>query len=259
MPELPEVETVVLGLRDHLVNQYVLQVDVYHSHLRHPIQKDLSQKLTGNMITSVSRRAKYIIIHLKFDLVIHLGMSGKLLKKDLNAPIIKHDHIVLTFKDMKLVYNDPRRFGMFYWCDNGLERLQHLGIEPLFNEFTALYLFERIRNRPIKVNIMDQRIVVGVGNIYAAEALYQAGILPTRTQLRIKECERLVFAIKAVLRQSIELGGSSLKDYRGVDNNLGYFQQKLCVYDQRHCPKGHLVQNLKLSGRSSYYCAVCQV
>lgn len=260
MPELPEVETVVLGIKDQLINQIITGVEVFHHKLRHLIQTDLESQLKGLLVQGIYRRAKYIIIASQLDLIVHLGMSGKITLKD-HFEKQKHDHIVLTFSNgIKLVYNDPRRFGMFFWVTNAHKHLSHLGVEPLNSEFTGDYLYQKLASKHsfIKKNIMDQSIVVGVGNIYACEALYHANLSPFKTQLSLDECKQLVLSIKTILERAILQGGTTLKDYRNADDKLGYFQQSLAVYAQKKCPKGHQLYNEKIASRSTFYCKKCQ-
>lgn len=277
MPELPEVETVMRGLEPVLTGQIIAAVETRRADLRVPFPKDLKERLQGVRIARLSRRAKYCLIHMQNGdcLIIHLGMSGRLLITRNHAPI-KHDHLIITLQNgAQVVLNDPRRFGMVLLVDeNSMARhasFQHLGPEPLGNSFDAVYLKEKLRGRtqPIKLAIMDQRIVVGVGNIYACEALYRAGINPAHPagSLSAARLERLVSAIRAVLQDAIAAGGSSLKDYRRADGELGYFQHGFQVYDREGtlCPicagagkKTACIHRVTQGGRSTFYCTRTQ-
>lgn len=275
MPELPEVETVCRGLRPALQNHILTDIKTFRKNLRIPFPKNLSI-LRGDKITAISRRAKYILIHFKSGnvMIIHLGMSGRImLHKTKALPMHqKHDHMVLTTdKGAYAVFNDPRRFGL---VDLSLEEnlsthrfFKDLGPEPLEKEFTAKILAENLRHKKIavKLAIMDQRVVVGVGNIYASEALYMAGIDPRRpaNSLTAAEIAKLVPAIKTVLKKAIAAGGSSLRDYVQTDGELGYFQHGFRVYDRdgetcSACKKAGsrtpCIQRITQGGRSTFYC-----
>lgn len=273
MPELPEVETVMRGLMPVMTGQRIKLAEARRADLRVPFPAGLKKKLEGARIIRLARRAKYCQIFLNNGdcLIIHLGMSGRLLITREHTPL-KHDHLILTLEDgAQIVLNDPRRFGMVLLVPaDGLEvhaSFRHLGPEPLGGDFTAGYLKQKLagRTQAIKLAIMDQRLVVGVGNIYACEALYRAGIDPhkpagTLTKGRL---EKLVAAIKAVLCDAIAAGGSSLKDYRQADGALGYFQHGFNVYDREgsvcaqcktkgmHTP---CVLRIVQGGRSTFYC-----
>ncbi len=230
MPELPEVETSCRGIAPHIVDRQVKAVVIRQPQLRWPVPANLPELLTGEVLRSVQRRAKYIV--LAFDaghLLIHLGMSGNVRIVSPREPLLKHDHVDIEFVGGKLLrLNDPRRFGAVLWSDGDLDQYQllaHLGPEPLSEDFYSEYLFARSRKRTqaIKTFIMDSRVVVGVGNIYANEALFKAGIRPSRAAGTVtrKQFERLVEEIKTVLARAIEQGGTTLKDFVGGDGKPG--------------------------------------
>lgn len=268
MPELPEVETVVNGLRPRLENNIFKKVQVYFPKLRLVIPEDLDKKLIGRKIVAVKRLAKYIIIALDNGkyLVIHLGMSGKIIL-DPERMLSKHDHVVFSFQDgTKVTYNDPRRFGLITIVDSLQAKIfKNMGVEPLSSHFSAQYLLQIFVKRTIaiKLAIMDNSIVVGVGNIYACESLFQAGILPTRPANSLSELElqHLCVAIKEILQLAINAGGSSLRDYVDIDGKLGYFQNSHFVYGRegKQCKQcDALIKRIIQGGRSSFYCPHCQ-
>lgn len=277
MPELPEVETVMRGLEPVLTGRTIKRIETRRADLRVPFPKDLKLRLEGARITHLARRAKYCLIHLHGGdcLVVHLGMSGRLvIARDHKA--VKHDHFIVTLNDgVQVVLNDPRRFGMVLLVAaedmDAHASFKHLGPEPLGNEFNAAYLKEKLKGRTqaIKLAVMDQRIVVGVGNIYACEALYRAGIDPRKAAGSVSpaKLEKLVNAIRAVLTEAIAAGGSSLKDYVQANGELGYFQHGFKVYDRegtvcRTCADaGHgkvCIKRMVQGGRSTFYCARTQ-
>lgn len=270
MPELPEVETTRRGISPHIENNTITKVIVRNRSLRWPIPTGLNTKLKNQTIVSVTRRAKYLLLKTKLgSLIIHLGMSGSLRILSSCETVEKHDHFELQFKDgICLRLRDPRRFGCVLW-EKG-DPYQHkllvnLGPEPLDKNFNAELLFEKSRKRKtsIKQFIMDAKIVVGVGNIYASESLFLAGIKPTRLAGKItkKNAQDLTAAIKKILKQAIKQGGTTLKDFRSSDGKPGYFQQKLKVYDRKGedcstCKKP--IKQLILGQRSTFYCSHCQ-
>ncbi len=276
MPELPEVETVMRGLAPVMLNNKVSKVKLYRKDLRVPFPKNMEGELAGLSIVSLKRRAKYILVYFDGGLIlsVHLGMSGRILinPKNNKYDLKKHDHMVITLQDgVQIIYNDPRRFGMvFILKASELEThaaFRHLGPEPLGNEFSAPYLVESFKNKKasIKQALLDQRMVVGVGNIYASEALYQSNINPQKLagEITAKKAEELVIATRDVLRRAINAGGSTLKDYRHTDGGLGYFQHNFQVYDQegKACPdcncnidKTGGIKRIVQSGRSTFYC-----
>jgi formamidopyrimidine-DNA glycosylase len=269
MPELPEVETCKRGLAQHLPGLYVTSVIVRQPKLRYPVTAELRKKLLGSQFTQVSRRAKYLLLHTdKGDVIVHLGMSGSLHLLSQKQKFSPHDHIDIELADGRLLrYTDPRRFGAWLWCETALEHplLSRLGPEPFSTEFNAAYLLASLQNRrvAIKVALMNSTIVVGVGNIYASEALFRAALLPLRAahSLSLQECETLVSTIKAVLQQAIHAGGTTLKDFVDSSGKPGYFQQKLLVYGRKEAPCTHCqtpITAVMLGGRSTFYCAHCQ-
>jgi formamidopyrimidine-DNA glycosylase len=280
MPELPEVETVMRGLEPVLKGAEIDDVQIRRKDLRVPFTPKLKQKLEGQGITHLSRRAKYILIHLRDGnvLVIHLGMSGRItiIPTGEDYALQKHDHFIMGMKDgAQIIYNDPRRFGMIFLMGadevESHKAFSHLGPEPLGNQFSGPILSARLKNKKtsIKQAILDQRVVVGVGNIYASEALYMAGINPTKRAELIKgdKAEILVICIRDVLNRAIKAGGSTLKDYRHADGELGYFQHSFTVYDRAGeiCPQCKeadvtkaCIKKIVQSGRSTYYCAKTQ-
>lgn len=274
MPELPEVETVRRGLATRLVGRRFDRIKLNRPDLRFPIPKTLARRLTGRPIMAVDRRAKFLLMRFEGGPVMigHLGMSGRMILDEGDRPPEPHDHLVFTIDDGgRLVYNDVRRFGFVDLADEkNLEthpRLAGLGPEPLDDSFDAAYLSARLSGKmtPIKSALLDQKIVAGIGNIYACEALYQASISPKRmaTTVTGARADRLVDAVKDVLSRAIEAGGSSLRDYVQTDGELGYFQHSWAVYGREGepCPRCHnesarqsLVVRIVQSGRSTFYC-----
>jgi len=269
MPELPEVETTVRGLKMVLDGAKVRHIALHRADLRRPFPPDLGQRMTGATITGLSRRAKYGLIHSDRGdtLIFHLGMSGRWrIDPD---DIGKHDHLVLTTeKGHVLALNDPRRFGSVdLWRSDAMERFPSflaMGPEPLGDQFDTACLHDALKGRaaPIKLLLLDQRIVAGLGNIYVCEALNMAGISPFRKGASVsrKRLADLVAAIRQVLVQAIEAGGSSLRDYARPDGELGYFAKQWRVYGRegQACPCGGAVKRLAQSGRSTFYCGKCQ-
>lgn len=268
MPELPEVETVKNGLQE-LVGQTITQMVIRFPRLRYPLDEKCLNKATKQKIIAITRRAKYLIIHLENGyLVCHLGMSGRLTLFRHAPEVIKHDHFDIMCNDFTLRYNDPRRFGCLLYTENlnELNIIAQLGPEPLEAEFTGEYLYNSIHKRktPIKQLIMDNAIVVGVGNIYACESLFLCGISPLRAGNSIDkaQCDNLVTIIKNVLHQAIAAGGSSLRDYKNANGELGYFQQSHNVYGRanQECKKcATNIQEVRLGQRNSFYCPHCQI
>ena len=278
MPELPEVETVCRGLAKVLTSAKLTKLDQRRKDLRAPMPKGLAGKAEGTHITAIHRRAKYILIDLDNGqtLILHLGMSGRMVINQKPAAPAKHDHLIFHFDNGAVVtFNDPRRFGL---CDlattKDIEKhrlFRSLGFEPLEPEFTAAALAEKLKGKKtaIKIALMDQRVVVGVGNIYVAEALFMAGIRPTRLAGKVTrdEMARLVPSIRKVLRAAIKAGGSSLRDYVQADGELGYFQNQHAVYGREGEPckgctcdttKTGGVKRITQGGRSTFYCPTKQ-
>ena len=276
MPELPEVETVSQGIKSKLLNHKISKVIVKRRDLRFRMDTKLEQKITNTKINSVSRRAKYILINLDNGLtvIIHLGMSGRIVVEDLKSSknIFKHTHLeIITTSKKKMKFIDPRRFGSVLLHEtnnlNTHKLIKNLAPEPLTKEFNATYLFKALKGRSanIKSIIMNQFIVVGVGNIYASESLYKAKIRPGRQakSLSLTECVLLAKSIKKVLKRSIKLGGSSINDYSLVDGNLGFFQREFEVYGKegKICRKKTChskILRIVIAQRSSFYCSKCQ-
>lgn len=274
MPELPEVETVCRGLDPVMRGQTILRAEIRRKDLRKPFPRGLKQALEGVRILRISRRAKYILAHLDSGkiLVIHLGMSGRVQIEGAGYVPKTHDHFILHLKNRRvIVLNDARRFGVVFLVDEN-EMEDHpafavLGPEPLANDFNGPFLAARLKGKKtaIKTAIMDQSVVVGVGNIYASEALFMAGISPKRVAATVtgERAEKLADAIRRVLRKAIEKGGSTLRDHRRVDGELGYFQHHFAVYDRagQACPgcecdilKTKGIRRIVQGGRSSFYC-----
>lgn len=270
MPELPEVETSVRGISPYLVGQTIAQIVVRQPQLRWAVSTELSQ-MQGALIQHITRRAKYLVIQTSHGVIlIHLGMSGSLgiLTPHDTMPAGKHDHIdLITENGITLRYNDPRRFGAWLWAEDVAHCavLAKLGVEPLSADFHPDYLYQQSRRRVISVKqfIMDNAVVVGVGNIYACEALFLAGIHPdlSAQNLTLKTCERLVTVIKSVLNQAIIQGGTTLKDFIRPDGKPGYFAQKLQVYGRKGeaCYTCDSPIASKIIGqRNTYFCPHCQ-
>ena len=245
MPELPEVETTVRGISPYIIAAKIIKAELRNQKLRWPVPRSIVNKLRGLSAMSVSRRGKYILIQFEPGcMMIHLGMSGSLRLVPIDTPPEKHDHFDLCLETGYLLrYRDPRRFGSIHWLTGDPENhalLKDLGPEPLSRAFNGEYLFIKSRNkkRVIKTFIMDSRVVVGVGNIYASEALYDCGIRPgNRTgRLSRERCNRLTQSIKKILNNAILKGGTTLRDFVDVDGNPGYFQQTLNVYGRAGLP-----------------------
>lgn len=269
MPELPEVETVRRGLAPHLVGRSLTGAQVRQPRLRWPVPDDLDRRLRGRRILAVERRGKYLLIALDRDhLILHLGMSGSLRVVSARQPPGPHDHIdILLDNDRVLRLRDPRRFGALLLSADPASHplLRDLGIEPLSAEFDGDWLHAATRGRaaPIKNLIMDAHVLVGVGNIYANESLFRAGIHPLLAagKLSRPRCARLATAIQETLAAAIRAGGSTLRDFVDSDGQAGYFQQDYYVYGRigaacRQC--GGLVRGVRLGGRATAFCPNCQ-
>ena len=269
MPELPEVETTRRGVAPHVVGRRVERLIVREPRLRWPVPDDLAARLEGRRITDIRRRAKYLLFDTaEGSLIVHLGMSGRLQVVPADQRPRKHDHVdVVIDSGHALRFHDPRRFGSMHWSAEPMAHalLGRLGPEPLSEDFDGDYLYERARGRraAIKVFVMDAAVVVGVGNIYASEALYRAGIHPLRAAGRVSRprMHALAGAIKAVLASAIEAGGTTLRDFFGGDGSPGYFAQELNVYGRagEPCPGcGKPVSQRVIGQRSTFYCTRCQ-
>jgi formamidopyrimidine-DNA glycosylase len=266
MPELPEVETTKTSLLP-LLDQKVISVQVNNSSLRWPIPEDVAT-LVGQKLIGLTRRSKYILAEFEYATMLwHLGMSGSFRLCDSDTPLRKHDHFVVQFEDIQLRYHDPRRFGCILWLNENTQTklIDTLGPEPLSDMFNADYLAEKFKNKNVgvKVAIMDNHIVVGVGNIYATESLFNLGIHPAQpaSSLSRQQIEKFVIEIKRILKQAIDLGGSTLRDYTNASGENGYFQQTLLAYGRAgemcvNCET--TLQNLKLGQRASVFCPECQ-
>jgi formamidopyrimidine-DNA glycosylase len=272
MPELPEVEVTRRGVTPFIEGRHITKVVLRHSGLRWPFPAENLQALVGQVIRKTGRRGKYLLLY--FDqgiLIIHLGMSGHLRILPADTPPGKHDHVDLVTGPEMLRMTDPRRFGAVLW--HGSEEgevnehwlLKALGVEPLEADFSARLLYQGTRNRKaaIKQVLLAGDIVVGVGNIYASESLFKAGINPHTPACRIglARYEKLVQAIRETLFAAIEQGGSTLRDFRGVDGQSGYFQQTYFVYDRADQPCrlcGNAVRQVRQGQRSTFYCINCQ-
>ncbi|HVN87913.1 MAG TPA: bifunctional DNA-formamidopyrimidine glycosylase/DNA-(apurinic or apyrimidinic site) lyase [Candidatus Binatia bacterium] len=273
MPELPEVETVRRSLLPRVVGRTIVAVTVAERRLRRPIQPDFERRLAGQRIDAIDRRAKYLLFALSRGdwLLAHLGMSGSLIVRATASPSVLHDHVRLRLDDdNELVLNDPRRFGLLKvgaaaraadWPE-----LRVLGPDPLDSTLTSEQVGALLRGskRAIKNLLIDQTALGGVGNIYANEALFRARIRPTRRTGRVRKAEvaPLLDALRAVLEEAIDLGGSSISDYRDGDGRPGYFQLRLQVYNREGepCPAcGASIRRVVQSGRSSFYCPKCQI
>ncbi len=268
MPELPEVETTRRGISPHILGQTVLKVTVRQPKLRWPVPKELSE-IEGQAVTQVNRRAKYLLLHTKAGIaIIHLGMSGNLRVCEKDIKPGKHDHVDFEFANGKVLrLQDPRRFGSVLWTKNlaSHKLLRDLGPEPLSTDFTAEYLYKKSRSRKVNIKtfIMNAHIVVGVGNIYASESLFMAGINPkiNAGRISLKRYEKLVFAIKTVLTLAIEQGGTTLKDFVNADGQTGYFQLELSVYGKTGKPCttcSTSIRQITQGQRSTFYCPQCQ-
>ena len=282
MPELPEVETVCSGLRPAMEGNIINKLELRRNDLRWPFPKDMADRTNGKRVIGVRRRAKYILIDLSSDqtIIIHLGMSGRILIDTTNKGIFnynsnifeKHDHVIFYMQSGTLItFNDARRFGAMDMAPTKtLDKhwlLKRLGPEPLGNGLNAEYLSERFKNKntAIKTTLLDQQIVAGLGNIYVCEILFRSGVSPQKNtnKLKMKEIERLVKFTRSVLIEAIEAGGSSLKDHRQTTGELGYFQHSFSVYGRggEKCVNDNcqtIIKRVIQSGRSTFYCSKCQ-
>ena len=279
MPELPEVETVRKGLEPYMVGHVITQADIRRPDLRWPFPENMAKRLVGKQVERLRRRSKYILCDLDSGetLLIHLGMSGRMTisapdKTGAHPALEKHDHVVIDMDNgARITFNDTRRFGAMDLLDTKTAEqhklLASIGPEPLGNSFDEAYFVAALKgkNTPIKSALLDQRIVAGLGNIYVCEALWRTGISPLckAGKLTKARAASLVPAIRAVLNDAIAAGGSSLKDYRQADGELGYFQHSFATYGREDQPcktpdcKG-VIKRVVQSGRSSFYCPKCQ-
>lgn len=271
MPELPEVETVRRGIEPHVLGRKIVQVTVRDTRLRWPVPADLPARIGGKKIVGTARRGKYLLLELAGGdrLIVHLGMTGRLFVLKPGHPVKKHDHVDLELSGGVLLrFHDPRRFGaVLPWpaSEAGHMLIDGMGPEPFGDEFNGDYLFELSRGRsaPVKNFIMDGRVVVGAGNIYAAESLFRAGIRPTKAAGKITRPQYRTLAgkIREVLEEAVQQGGTTLRDFAGADGAPGYFQQKLFVYGREGEPClvcGTTIRKVVLGARASCYCPHCQ-
>ena len=270
MPELPEVETVLRGITPHVCGKQILEVVFRSPKLRLPLDPSVPQLLAGQTVLKAERRAKYLLLSLNYgSVIIHLGMTGVLRIVDAGETEHKHDHVDVIFTDSTcLRFSDPRKFGIFLYSAGSPwqhKLFQNLGPEPLSDQFSGAYLYQKSRGRRVAVKsfIMDQAVVVGVGNIYANEALFHSGILPSRSAGRIslQRYQRLVRAIKDVLVKSIAAGGTTINDFKQSNGKPGYFKQQLDVYGrgEEPCLKcGERLNVKRIGQRSTFYCPSCQ-
>jgi formamidopyrimidine-DNA glycosylase len=269
MPELPEVETIRRSLAPRVVGQRIARVVVRERRLRVPIAPDFETRLAGRRVAEVERRGKYLLIRLDAGgaVLVHLGMSGRLWVRASGVASELHDHVEIGFEaGFVVVFNDPRRFGLMrFGEDDAFAELRAVGVDPLSHGWSESDWRRRLRHRrlPIKNLLMDQRLLAGIGNIYANEMLFRAGIRPRRraSLLKRQEIERLSTAMREVLEAAVRLGGSSISDYRDADGREGYFQSHHAVYDRagQACPAcGTAIRRIVLGGRSTFYCPQCQ-
>lgn len=277
MPELPEVETVKRALEKAVLNCKILDARVLCNKFRVKTPDDFTKRICGAKIVKLRRIAKYILIDLSNNnsIIWHLGMSGKVKFTPQDTPLEKHDHVVITTDKINLVYNDVRRFGLILAVKTSEVEthplLNRIGLDPFDEKLKASYLINKLKGKttPIKVALLDQTLINGIGNIYASEALYLARLSPLRPakSLSLKECGVLIKAVRVTLNCAIEAGGSTLRDYQKPDGSMGYFQNRHCVYNKtgQQCPdctcdilKTGGVQKIVQTGRSTFYCPVLQ-
>lgn len=269
MPELPEVETTKSSIAPVVLNKFVKSVKIYQPKLRWQIPDIILQTLPNRKITSIERRAKYILLNTNAgSLIIHLGMTGCLKVVNADTPLVKHDHFEITLKSGDVIrYNDPRKFGCILWATDPHQHnlLNKLGPEPLTKDFNAKYLYDKCQksSKAIKSLLMDNATVVGVGNIYATESLYIARILPQRaaSSITMEEAKLLTKEIKKILKKAISLGGTTLKDFYSPEGKPGYFKQALLVYGRKgeNCYAcDTILSQLIIGQRSTVYCKSCQ-
>ena len=270
MPELPEVETTRLGIIPWVEGQQITDVIVYNGNLRWPVSASLKKGIKAQVVEKIVRRGKYLLGYTQNGcLIIHLGMTGGLRVVRNGIPATKHDHLDLLMGSGNILrYRDARRFGSVLWTTRDPLRhklLKALGPEPFSEDFNDSFLYQKSRHisRPVKNFIMDSRIVAGLGNIYANESLFAAGIIPRRKagNISVRRYAKLVTVIKAILRRSIQQGGTTLRDFANDQGRPGYFQQQLQVYgrEKQPCVQCHNpIRRIKLSQRATFYCANCQ-
>lgn len=270
MPELPEAESIVRALGRTIVGRRIEKVEIFAPRLRSELKPLKLARIEGKVIVGCRRRGRYAVIDLDDSraIVMHFGMSGVVRVEPADGLRRKHEHVLIHLDDARAVkFEDPRRFGAVeihrLGADGWPETLQAIGVEPLSAGFTGAYLFKasRGRKKTVKEFVMDNRIVTGIGNIYAAETLFACGISPVRRAetLTEKECSAIAREAKRILRQAIKLGGTTVSDYRNVDGSEGKFVQKLKIYAKSVCPRcGAKVSKVTLGSRTSWYCSTCQ-
>lgn len=264
MPELPEVQTVVTELSKLIIGKEISEIEEYYPNtLRIRCESDAY----SSVVTEVSRRGKYIVLHLanKYYIVIHLRMTGKLIYEEADAELLKHERARIYFQDSSyLRFDDVRTFGTIDCLPESdlVQYFSKLGVEPLSEEFDYRYIKESIKRiaSPIKSYLLDQTKIAGLGNIYACEILYRTSIHPLTkaNEVKPKQLKLLVSEIKTVLTEAIECNGTTISDYRRVDDKTGTFQNFLQVYGKEYCPDEHQLDKIKIGGRSTYYCPICQ-
>ena len=270
MPELPEVETTCNGIRNAITGKKIIGILVRNHKLRWPISPTIETDIKEQYITKVTRRAKYILMHLeKGTLILHLGMSGRLHIVHSDSTIKKHDHVdIILYDNTCIRYNDARRFGSIHWTIDPPDKhllIKNLGVEPLHQDFNATYLLRACKNKKtsIKQLLMNQYIVVGIGNIYACETLYLAQVDPQKIAktMTVPEIEKIIYFSKIILENAIKAGGTTLKDFRKIDGKPGYFQNTLNVYGRVNAPChscGTNIQKITQGQRSTFFCHICQ-
>lgn len=278
MPELPEVETIKNAVAKGIGKAKILSLEVRNSRLREEVPADIAQKIVGATIRDYRRIAKYIVVDLDngLSLIWHMGMSGKVKITDGLPDLEKHDHIIILTTNGYIIYNDPRRFGLFsYVASDELFKNRYfakLGADPFDEKLNAEYLYDKLHKHlkaPIKISLLDQTIIAGIGNIYASEILYESRISPIREsgKISLEECDLLIKNTRKVLQKAIKAGGSTLRDYKKPDGIMGYFQQQHCVYNKTGlaCPdckcdiiKTKGIRRIVQGGRSTFYCESLQ-
>ena len=278
MPELPEVETIKNAVAKGIGKAKILSLEVRNSRLREEVPADIAQKIVGATIRDYRRIAKYIVVDLDngLSLIWHMGMSGKVKITDSLPDLEKHDHIIILTTNGYIIYNDPRRFGLFsYVASDELFKNRYfakLGADPFDEKLNAEYLYDKLHKHlkaPIKISLLDQTIIAGIGNIYASEILYESRISPIREsgKISLEECDLLIKNTRKVLQKAIKAGGSTLRDYKKPNGSMGYFQQQHCVYNKTvlACPdckcdiiKTKGIRRIVQGGRSTFYCESLQ-
>jgi len=266
MPELPEVETVCEAIKENIKSRDILKFNIFNPNLRWRIDKKINNNISNNHINRIYRKGKYIILRFAHgSLLIHLGMTGVIKLLNNHNKTSKHDHFDIVFKNGNVLrYNDVRKFGSVHWVEDLKKHFltKGLGVEPLSKDFNFEYLYKisKQKNVSIKNLIMNQKILTGVGNIYASESLYLSKIHPNKKSYRLTKGNHreLVLSIKKVLKKAIKSGGTSLKDFKNIDGTPGYFKQKLLIYGKEYCKCGEKIKNIKINGRASFFCALCQ-